>query len=67
MKRRQNVMIGLIAAVVTLGGLYAFAGEKYFGKQYDRCHWQKHRNTSNEEWYKDSERPFVQKDSINIH
>lgn len=68
MERRKDLLIGLLAAAVTFGSLYAFAGDKVFSRN---RHFQKncHRKNSNHnDWYKDGERPSVNSsDSTHIY
>lgn len=67
MKRKQNIIIGLVAAAITFGSLYAFAGDKYFSRhrfEKRNCHW---RNADHNDWFKDGERPSLNRDSIPIH
>lgn len=61
MKRKQKILVGLIASVVTFGSLYAFAGEKYFAKRHNGrfCNERNNRQMHSEDWYKDGERPAV--------
>ncbi len=33
MKRRSSVIIGIVAAAVTFGSLFAIAGPRYFGRR----------------------------------
>ncbi|HOZ84844.1 MAG TPA: hypothetical protein PK191_05100 [Niabella sp.] len=36
MKRKQNLWIGILAATITFGALFAFAGERRFNKFSER-------------------------------
>lgn len=64
-KRRQHILVGLLAAVVTFVSLYTFAGEKYFAKRHnDRfCNEGHSKQMHTEDWYKDGERPAVRRDA----
>ena len=33
MKRSSSLLIGIVAAAITFGSLYAFAGPQYFGRR----------------------------------
>ena len=65
MKRKQHILVGLLAAVVTFGSLYAFAGEQYFAKRYSGKYCNAHhgRQMHAEVWYKDGERPVIQSEA----
>lgn len=60
MKRRQNIWIALLAAVITFGSLYAIAGEKYLGKYSSKVGCHPHFSKTEEaRWYQHGERPHV--------
>ncbi len=65
MNRRKSIWIGLTAAVITFGSLYAFAGEKYFAKRHNGrfCHEHREKQAHAEDWYKDSERPAIKNET----
>lgn len=69
MKRQQKILVGLLAAAITFGSLYALAGEKYFAKYPRRfsCHDNWRHDTDAGHWYRDGERPTPHADSIHIH
>ncbi|MCH5689001.1 hypothetical protein LWM68_34960 [Niabella sp. W65] len=66
MKRRQHILIGLIAAIVTFGSLYAVAGEQYFAKRHNGrfCNERYSRQMHAEDWYKDGERPVIKSEAV---
>jgi hypothetical protein len=65
-QRRQHILVGLLAAVVTFGSLYAFAGEKYFAKHHNGrfCNERHGKQMHAEDWYKDGERPAIKSEAV---